>query len=48
MQRNTYSIPSRKGHTERHDYEYERCGIFNVAIANELLAGGEDGGTKNK
>lgn len=32
-------IPGRKGRPERHDYEYERCGIFNVFMANEPLAG---------
>jgi len=34
-------MASRKGHKECHDYEYELCGIFNVAFANKLLVGGE-------
>jgi hypothetical protein len=33
------SIPGAKGRPERHDYEYERCGVFNVFMANEPLAG---------
>lgn len=32
-------IPGGKKHPERHDYEYERCGVFNVFMANEPLAG---------
>ncbi len=32
-------IPGAKGRPERHDYEYERCGVFNVFMANEPLAG---------
>lgn len=28
-----------KGHPERQDYEYERCGVCNVFMANEPLAG---------
>jgi hypothetical protein len=27
------------GRPERHDYEYERCGVFTVFMANEPLAG---------
>jgi hypothetical protein len=32
-------IPGAKGRLERHDYEYERCGVFTVFMANEPLAG---------
>jgi hypothetical protein len=32
-------IPGAKGRPERHDYEYERCGVFNIFMANEPLAG---------
>ena len=32
-------IPGAQGRLERHDYEYERCGVFNVFMANEPLAG---------
>ncbi len=32
-------IPARAGRPERHDYEYERCGVFTVFMANEPLAG---------
>ena len=32
-------IPGAAGCLERHDYEYERCGVFNVFMANEPLAG---------
>ena len=32
-------IPGAQGRPERHDYEYERCGVFNVFMANEPLAG---------
>jgi hypothetical protein len=32
-------IPAGKGRPGRHDYEYERCGVFNVFMANEPLAG---------
>jgi hypothetical protein len=32
-------IPGAKGRPERHDYEYERCGVFNVFMAHEPLAG---------
>ena len=48
-QRNTYPMASRKGHKECHDYEYELCGIFNVAFANIncWLVGGDDE-SKNK
>ena len=32
-------IPARPGQSERHDYEYERCGVCNVFMASEPLAG---------
>jgi transposase len=32
-------IPARPGMTARHDYEYERCGVCNVFMAVEPLAG---------
>ena len=32
-------IPVRPGQPERHDYEYERCGVCNVFMASEPLAG---------
>ena len=32
-------ISGGKRRPERHDYEYERCGVFNVFMANEPLAG---------
>ncbi|MBP1735104.1 MAG: transposase [Deltaproteobacteria bacterium] len=32
-------VPGSKGRPERHDYEYERCGVFNIFMANEPLAG---------
>lgn len=32
-------VPVAQGRPERHDYEYERCGVFNVFMANEPLAG---------
>jgi hypothetical protein len=32
-------IAGAPGRPERHDYEYERCGVFNVFMANEPLAG---------
>ena len=32
-------IPGAPGRPARHDYEYERCGVFNVFMANEPLAG---------
>ena len=32
-------IPARPGQCERHDYEYERCGVCNVFMASEPLAG---------
>jgi hypothetical protein len=32
-------IPAGKGRPGRHDYEYEGCGVFNVFMANEPLAG---------
>ena len=32
-------IPARPGQCERHDYEYQRCGVGNVFMATEPLAG---------
>ena len=32
-------IPRASGRLERHDYEYERCGVCTVFMANEPLAG---------
>ena len=32
-------VASRPGRCERHDYEYERCGVCNVFMASEPLAG---------
>lgn len=32
-------IPARVGQPGRHDYEYERCGVCNVFMASEPLAG---------
>jgi hypothetical protein len=32
-------IPGAPGRAERHDYEYERCGVCNVFMAAEPLAG---------
>ncbi len=32
-------IPASPGQPERHDYEYERCGVCNIFMANEPLAG---------
>lgn len=32
-------LPARPGEPERHDYEYERCGVCNVFMACEPLAG---------
>ena len=32
-------IPARPGQPERHDYEYRRCGVCNVFMATEPLAG---------
>ena len=32
-------VPARPGQPERHDYEYERCGVCNVFMACEPLAG---------
>jgi transposase len=32
-------IPAAAGRLERYDYEYERCGVFTVFMANEPLAG---------
>lgn len=32
-------IPACSGQLERHDYEYERCGVCNVFMASEPLAG---------
>ena len=33
------AIAAAPGRPERHDYEYERCGVYNVFMANEPLAG---------
>jgi len=33
------AIVAAPGRPERHDYEYERCGVYNVFMANEPLAG---------
>lgn len=32
-------IPLAPGRPKRHDYEYERCGVCNIFMANEPLAG---------
>ena len=32
-------IPGGRRRLERHDYEYERCGVVNIFMANEPLAG---------
>src|SRR4030067_771454 len=32
-------IPGAANRLERHDYEYERCGVYTVFMANEPLAG---------
>ena len=32
-------LPGRPGMVERHDYEYERCGVCNIFMAVEPLAG---------
>lgn len=32
-------LPTRPGQPARHDYEYERCGVANVFMATEPLAG---------
>jgi hypothetical protein len=32
-------IPGTRGRLERHDYEYERCGVYTVFMATEPLAG---------
>lgn len=32
-------IPAVSGRPERHDYEYARCGVFNVFMASEPLVG---------
>lgn len=32
-------IPMKKGSERKEDYEYERCGVANIFIANEPLAG---------
>jgi hypothetical protein len=32
-------IPGTRGRLERHDYEYERCGVYTVFMASEPLAG---------
>lgn len=33
------AIAATPGRCERHDYEYERCGVCNVFMASEPLAG---------
>ena len=32
-------LPAAPGRPERHDYEYERCGVYSVFLASEPLAG---------
>lgn len=32
-------VPAEPGQSERHDYEYKRCGTSNIFMANEPLAG---------
>ncbi len=32
-------LPAKPGYYARYDYEYERCGVCNIFIANEPLAG---------
>jgi len=32
-------IPGTRGRLERHDYEYERCGVYTVFMASEPLSG---------
>jgi len=32
-------LPATRGRLERHDYEYERCGVYTVFMASEPLAG---------
>ena len=32
-------VPGTRGRLERHDYEYERCGVYAVFMASEPLAG---------
>ncbi len=32
-------VPAKPGRIERHDYEYERCGVCNIFIAGEPLVG---------
>ena len=32
-------VPGTRGRLERHDYEYERCGVYTVFMASEPLAG---------
>jgi hypothetical protein len=32
-------IPMKKGSERKEDYEYERCGVANIFMANEPLAG---------
>lgn len=32
-------IPASPGHPEKYDYEYKRCGVYNVFLACEPLAG---------
>ena len=33
------TLPATPGRCARHDYEYERCGVYNIFMANEPLAG---------
>ena len=33
------ALPAKPGRIARHDYEYERCGVCNIFIAGEPLAG---------
>jgi hypothetical protein len=33
------SLPAKPGRLARHDYEYERCGVCNIFMAGEPLAG---------
>ena len=32
-------IPAASGRSQRYDYEYERCGVCNIFMASEPLAG---------
>jgi hypothetical protein len=33
------ALPQKPGRCVRHDYEYERCGVYTIFMANEPLAG---------